>query len=223
MEKLQVHITVNSDLYLRNPDTTNLGRKIVSNSIILIDELGFEMFTFKKLGLLIGSPESSIYRYFENKNSLLIYLVSWYWSWVDYKIAFATTNIDSPKERLIRAIDVIVRPVEVDDSISYVDEKQLSEIIITESVKAYHTKDVDSQNEKGYFRNYKKVVQRVSDIVLEVNPKYKFPHMLISTVIEGMHQQRYFAVHLPSLTDVNRGEDSIATFYNQLIFSAIDG
>ena len=92
MKNLQVHIKVSKELYLRNPDTTELGHKIISNSIALIKELGFEMFTFKKLGDRIGSPESSIYRYFESKHTLLIYLVSWYWSWVDYKLVFAITN-----------------------------------------------------------------------------------------------------------------------------------
>lgn len=221
MKDLQVHIKVSQELFLRNPDSTELGRKIISNSIVLINELGFEQFTFKKLGEQIGSPESSVYRYFESKQSLLIYLVSWYWSWIDYKMVFAITNVDSPNERLKRAIAVLVEPVKIDHSFSYINEVLLSEIIITESVKAYHTKDVDDQNEKGYFKKYKQVVQRVSDIVLEVNPKFEYPHMLISTVIEGMHQQRYFADHLPSLTDVKKGTDAISIFYNQLVFSIL--
>ena len=152
MKDLQVHIKVSQELFLRNPDSTELGRKIISNSIVLINELGFEQFTFKKLGEQIGSPESSVYRYFESKQSLLIYLVSWYWSWIDYKMVFAITNVDSPNERLKRAIAVLVEPVKIDHSFSYINEVLLSEIIITESVKAYHTKDVDDQNEKGYFK-----------------------------------------------------------------------
>ncbi|MFT5777237.1 MAG: AcrR family transcriptional regulator, partial [Crocinitomicaceae bacterium] len=71
MEKLQVHINVSDELFVRNPDSTELGRKIITNSISLINELGFELFTFKKLGERIGSPESSIYRYFESKHTLL--------------------------------------------------------------------------------------------------------------------------------------------------------
>jgi len=222
MKNLQVNIKVSEELYSRNPDSTELGRKIITNSILMIKELGFESFTFKKLGARIGSPESSIYRYFESKHALLIYLVSWYWSWVDYKLVFATTNITSPNDRLQKAIDVLVQPVKVDHSISYVDEVLLSEIIITESVKAYHTKDVDDQNKKGCFSEYKRVVQRVSDVVLEVKPSYEFPHMLISTVIEGMHQQVYFAEHLPALTDVKKGKDVISEFYSHLVFSALN-
>ena len=93
MESIQIHIKVNPELYLKNPDSSELGRKIIHESIIMINELGFESFTFKKLGLKIESPESSIYRYFENKHTLLIYLVSWYWCWIEYLLFFTTANI----------------------------------------------------------------------------------------------------------------------------------
>jgi glycosyltransferase A (GT-A) superfamily protein (DUF2064 family) len=62
-------------------------------------------------------------------------------------------------------------------------------------------------------------VQNVSDIVLEIAPNFQYPHMLISTTIEGAHQQHYFAEHLPALTDVDKEEDSIYKFYKQLIFN----
>ena len=67
-------ITINEKLYVKDPETSELGRNILKNSILLIDEIGFEAFTFKKLGEKIQSNESSIYRYFENKNKLLVYL-----------------------------------------------------------------------------------------------------------------------------------------------------
>lgn len=222
MNGLQVSIQVNNNLYLRDPETSALGRKIVSESIILINELGFEAFTFKKLGERIGSPESSLYRYFESKQAILTYLVSWYWGWLDYKLAFAIANIEDPREQLRRAVSVLVDPVIEDHSISHINEVLLNQIIITESFKAYHTKDVDCQNEKGCFRKHKSVVQRVSDLVLKVNPDYSYPHILISTLIEGVHHQRYFAEHLPSLTDKDDKQDFIADFYLQLVFKAIE-
>lgn len=216
-----VNISVSENLYLRNPDFSDLGRRIVSNSIEMIHELGFEAFTFKKLGERIGSPESSIYRYFESKHALLTYLVSWYWSWVDYKLAFAIANITDPKEQLKRAINLLVEPVTEDVSISHVNEVLLNRIIIRDSFKTYHTKEVDDQNERGCYGKMKAVVRRVSALVIAVNPSYPFPHMLISTVIEGVHHQRYFAEHLPSLTDANKEGDPISEFYQQLVFNAI--
>ncbi len=222
MENLQIHIEVSSALYSKNPDSSELGRKIVSNSIEMINELGFESFTFKKLGVLINSPESSVYRYFKNKHALLVYLTAWYWSWTEYQLAFATSNITSPKERLLKSIDILTKPILIDNSFTYINEILLSEIVFSESIKTYHTKYVDEENKKGCFKPYKKVVQRVSDIVLEIVPDFKYPHMLISTVIEGAHQQKYFAEHLPALTDVKKGKDTITEFYTQLVFKVIE-
>jgi len=221
MQNLSIKINVDPELYLKNPDSSDLGQKIISNSILLIDELGFEAFTFKKLSIKINSPESSIYRYFENKHTLLIYLTSWYWSWIEYKILLATTNVEVTAEKLEKAIHVITKPVLVDQTISYINEVVLDRIIIAESVKAFHTKDVDKENKKGCFETYKYMVNRLAAMVLEVNPQYEYPRMLISTVVEGAHQQRYFSEHLPALTDTKKGEDNITTFYTQLVFNMI--
>lgn len=221
MEQLQIQISIDSSLYLRNPETTELGQKIVSTSIEMIDELGFESFTFKKLGARIGSNESSIYRYFESKHSLLVYLISWYWSWVEYKLVFSTTNVLDPNTRLRTSLKIITENVTEDTSISFVNEVILHRIIISESSKAYHTKDIDTENEKGYYKTYKRVVQRISEIVLEICPSYEYPHMLISTVIEGSHHQRYFSKHLPSLTNVCKGKNNIVDFYTELVFKAL--
>ena len=38
--------------------------------------------------------------------------------------------------------------------------------------------------------------------------------MLISTVIEGAHQQKYFAEHLPELTDVTKEKTPSLNFNN---------
>ncbi len=221
MENLHIHIAINPSLYTKNPESSDLGKKIVCKSIEMIDELGFEAFTFKKLGIAIGSNESSIYRYFESKHALLIYLINWYWSWIEYKLVFATTNVVSPNERLDNAIKLFTEQVEADNSFTFINEVLLNKIIISESAKAYHTKDVDKENEKGFYKTYKRVVQRVSNIVLEINPRFEFPHMLISTVIEGAHHQRYFSKHLPALTDVEEGKNNILRFYTDLVQKTI--
>lgn len=221
MKHLQIKIAVAKEHYIKNPESTSLGKSIVHNSIIMIDELGFESFTFKKLGVVIGSNESSVYRYFESKHSLLVYLISWYWGWIEYKLVFATMNVNDAETRLKNCISILTEDVSEDNSISYINEVLLHKIIIAESSKAYHTKDIDKENEKGYYKTYKRVVQRISEIVLEVNSKFEFPHMLISTVIEGSHHQRYFSKHLPALTDVEEGKNNIFRFYNDLVFKTI--
>lgn len=221
MEKLSIHITINPELYTKDPESSALGRTIVSKGIEMIDNLGFESFTFKKLGVAIGSNESSIYRYFSSKHALLVYLISWYWSWIEYKLVFATTNVNDPKVCLKEAIVLLTQDVTEDRSFSYINEVLLHQIIISESAKAYYTKDIDVENEKGYYKTYKRVVQRVSELVLAVNPTFEFPHMLISTVIEGAHHQRYFSKHLPTLTNIKKGENYIVRFYTELVQKTI--
>ncbi len=221
MENLNIQIEVNKELYCKKPDTSELGQKILSKSIELIDEIGFEAFTFKKLGAAINSPESSIYRYFKNKHMLLVYLTSWYWSWIEYEIVIATANIESPKERLLKSVGVLTKPIMENTLIPYINETLLSNIIISESIKSYHTKDVDEENKKGYFKTYKRVVKRVSDILIELKPEFQYPHMLISTVIEGAHHQKYFAEHLPALTDFNKENNAIEKFYTEMVLNFI--
>jgi len=84
---------LNDNLYLRDPQNINLGKRIIQYSIILIDEIGFEAFNFKKLAKRIKSTEASVYRYFENKHKLLVYLLCWYWEWMKFRIDFNTMNI----------------------------------------------------------------------------------------------------------------------------------
>ena len=56
--KIQLQISMNNKLYLKNPDESELGRKIISHSITMIKDKGFEEFTFKKLAKNIGSTEA---------------------------------------------------------------------------------------------------------------------------------------------------------------------
>ncbi len=215
-----VKFGINEKIYVKDPESSDLGRRIVEESISMIDEMGFERFTFKKLGAKIGSNESSVYRYFESKHALLVYLINWYWSWVEYKLVFATTNVTPAELKLTHAIKILTQEIE-DNTFSFINEVVLKKIIVSESSKAYHTKDIDDENEKGFYKIYKRVVQRVSDMVLEVNPSFEFPHMLVSTVIEGAHHQRYFSQHLPSLTDVSKGKNNIIRFYTDLVLKTI--
>ena len=68
----QFKVQINEGLFIRNPEDTELGRKILKHSVQMIHQLGFEDFTFKKLAEEIHSTEAGVYRYFENKHKLLI-------------------------------------------------------------------------------------------------------------------------------------------------------
>ena len=220
-----IHLQLNDNLYLRDPQETELGRKIVNSSIELIDEIGFEKFTFKKLASKIESTEASIYRYFENKHRVLVYLIAWYWNWVEYIIDYQTNNIDDPVDQLKIAIKIITERKMVDPYFPDVNEEALYKIVIAESDKTYLTKQVDEDNKEGLFWGYKSLCKKIADIVKQINPSYPYPHALISTVLQASHQQIFFSEHLPSLTELDfkskKYNDQNFDFLYKLITSAI--
>jgi AcrR family transcriptional regulator len=221
--KLQVQIKMNAALFLRDPEGSELGRKIVQHSIGLIHKNGFEAFTFKKLAEDIGTTEAGIYRYFENKHRLLIYIVAWYWSWLEYQITFETNNISDPAGRLKKVITLLATTGKGDARFSPDNENLLHQIVIYEGSKAYLTRHVGEDNKQQFFKPYKDLVAAISNIILECNPKYKFPRSLASTIIEMAHFQNFFMYNLPSLTDFGKTKEEadIITFLNDLVFKSI--
>ncbi|MDO8316737.1 MAG: TetR/AcrR family transcriptional regulator [Flavobacterium sp.] len=207
-------IQVNEKIYVKDPETSPLGKKIVEQSILLIDEIGFDNFTFKKLGEKIGSNESSIYRYFENKHKLLVYLSSWYWSWMEYKLVFATTNISDPTEKLKKAITIVTEKVTDDTNTEHINESILNKIIIAEFTKTVQTKEVDQENKEGFFLIYKRVINRIVGIVKEVNPEYPFAKSLVSTIVEGSLHQHFLTEHLKTITDCNESVSTTEFYLN---------
>lgn len=217
----QIKITIHNGLYLKDPDSSRLGNDIIRHSVELIHEIGFEKFSFKKLGEKTGSPESTIYRYFENKHKLLLYLTCWYWGWMEYRLVFSTVNIPLPEDKLKKAIEIVTETITENSGYNYINEILLDRIVVAEAAKTYLTKEVDDENREGYFAGYKRLVNRISQMVLDLNPEFEFPHMLISSVIEGAHLQKFFSDHLPSVTDVKNDAGKITRFYTEMVFSMI--
>lgn len=158
METTNIQIKIDQKVFTKDPTTSDLGKNIILHSIGLIDELGFEAFTFKKLAEKVECTEASIYRYFENKHKMLIYHLTWYWSWLEYRITLATANIKSPEERLIIVLHLLTSPLEQEPRVPQVDESALYRIVIAESQKVYLTKSVDEENKQGLFFSYKKLL-----------------------------------------------------------------
>jgi AcrR family transcriptional regulator len=215
-----ITITVNPKLFVKNPETSDLGKKIISQSIILINEIGFEDFTFKKLGEKIGSNESSIYRYFESKHKLLLYLCSWYWAWMEYRMLFSITNINDPMEKLKRAITIVTEKVDDDTKTLHINEAVLNQIIIAEFTKTLLTKEVDEENKEGFFLVYKSVINRLITIIEEVNPNYSFSKSLASSIVEGSLHQHFLKDHLKTITNCNEN-NSPTDFYIDLAYKTL--
>lgn len=202
------NVNIHSGLYLRDPKETILGRSILKNGIILIDELGFEHFTFKKLAFHINSTEASIYRYFENKHLFLVYLSNWYWEYMHVNIQLKLENIYSPSEKLDIAIEGILFSITKNNVIDFIDEDILHRIMVSQADKVYRIKEVTEENKNGFFLAYKKVVKSIGDIILENEPSFPYPRILASTLMEMPNQQLYYAKNLPSLTNIENNEEN---------------
>ncbi len=218
--KKSIKISINDKIYLKDPESSSLGKRIIEESIKLIDAIGFESFTFKKLGHAIGSNESSIYRYFENKHKLLLYLTSWYWGWLEYRLVFSTNSIPEPGAKLETAIEILTAATEADSDFSHIDEVILNRIVINENSKAYLTKEVDQENKDGYFVIYKRLIYRVADMIRAVSPGYPFGLSLASTLLEGGLHQHFLKDHFKSLTDCHESKGP-ADFFKHMVFNSI--
>jgi AcrR family transcriptional regulator len=215
---------LNERLYLRDPQHTELGRKIISQGIVLIDQLGFEQFTFRKLALQIDSTEASVYRYFENKHRLLHYLTAWYWSWLEFRIDRFTGNIEDPTQRLKACLRVVCEEKKYDPTFDFIEEEALHRIVVAEMDKTYLTKWVEDDNKAELFIGFKSLCRKISGIILSVKPGFPFACSLASTLLLATNQQLFFAEHLQALTDLRTGEDlhaSLDRFLEKLVFGAL--
>jgi len=211
-----IKIQVNENTFVKDPETSILGKKIIQESILLMNEIGFENFTFKKLGERIGSNESSIYRYFESKHKLLVYLSSWYWGWIEYRFVFETNNIANPLEKLRKGITIVTEKIEDDTTTEHINEALLNRIIITEFTKTIYNKEIEEENKQGFFLIYKRVITRLEEMILNFNPKYLFAKSLASSIVQGALHQHFLKEHLQTIT--NCDENNTPTdFYLDLV------
>ena len=171
---MDIKFDLNSSLFNKDPQESELGKMILEHSIIMLNEIGFESFTFRKLALKIGSAEKSIYRYFDNKHLLLLFLTSWYWEWVHYLININIKNIEDPSRKLEIAIDNLVKAISENPMNKYINENLLHKVVINEGGKAYHINTIDEENKAGMFLSYKKLVKVIADIISDVNPNFKY-------------------------------------------------
>ena len=219
----QLSFKVNEHIYLRDPESSELGKQIVKNAIDLIYELGFEHFTFKKLATKMSTTEASIYRYFENKHRLLLYILNWYWSYMEFLVDFTIQNIQDPKEKLIKIITLFTQSLP--ESLGQLDynKSYLNQIVLSESSKVYLIKEVKEINSFQVFKPYKDLCNKISEVMLTLNPTYAYSRSLSSTLIETAHSQQYFSKNLPRLTDISSEKDEkfVFNFLNQLVFSAL--
>ena len=214
-------ISVQESIYNKDPESSDLGKQIIEHSIKLINKIGFDAFTFKKLGVEIGSNESSVYRYFDNKHKLLIYLSSWYWAWLEYQLVIETHSISNPVEKLKKAIEITAKSVKEDSKHTHINEVILNRIIIEENSKSFLTKEVDKENQEGYFKVYKRLITRLKEMILQIDLNYEYATSLASTIIETALHQHFLNNHFPSITDCKKSTTP-AQFLTDLVFRTLN-
>lgn len=224
---LHMDVQVRERVFTKDPSSTELGHRIISTSIRLIDELGFERFTIGKLAQALGTAETSVYRYFANKHLLLVYLVDWYWAWREIKLAFDTANIADPRERLERGIRSVAGAITERGRHEYVDLQALYRIAVNESAKAWLTKEVKPGDKDGHFGSFVRLSHRLRDLITSAKPGHPQAHDLAALVLEGTGSLRFFHEQLPALFGSRPARkepspDRVPDLFVHLVFASID-
>lgn len=207
--------------YKKQPESSELGKRIVSEGLVFMQEIGFEAFTFKKLAERLQTTEASVYRYFENKHHLLLFYMSMYWLWLEYHLTFGLHNLPASKSKLNKAIEMITRPDQLHWPLQDLSFSHLLNLVVTEWGKIYFTSQIDKEDEAGLFTDYKRFCKRLSTLVAESHPDYPYPNTLISTAMNMLFVQRFYAHHLPSLTDLAQDDDRMTDFIKNLVNGAL--
>lgn len=219
-----LNFKLNEHLYLRDPESSEVGKAIVKNAIDLIYDIGFEQFTFKKLAQKIDSTEATIYRYFASKHKLLTYILSWYWYYLLFIAKMRLQEVNSADEKLRLVLNIITHNDTGASAVRDYDLNRLHGIVISESSKSYLVKDVDEINKDMIFSPLKSLCQYLAEIILALRPGFAYPKSLASTLLETAHDQQFFSEHLPKLTD-NKSKKQhkkyVLDYITLLAFSAI--
>ena len=213
-------IPVKPGIFIKDPLSSDLGKKILEESLSLIDELGMESFNFKRLSLQVNSTEAAIYRYFENKHKLLLYYIDWYWGWLEHNLVYGTANMESPKEKIKMAIKLLVEGPVFNENL-YLNISLLRKVVTEESNKAFMTKEEDNENSSGYFNQFYNFSERLIQIFNELNPNHPFPKAFVSTLIWSSVLNTYCSKHMPNLIeDKFKGQPKLEFYYN-LVFNSL--
>lgn len=213
---------IDKSLYIRYPEETALGKKMVSESIMMMDEEGYDAFTFKKLAARIDSTEASVYRYFRNKHQLLCYLVSWYWTWLEYFIQFRTNNISDSKRKLEMAITALLESDIDDPNIPHINEGVLHRVVVAESARVYMPRPSEISDYKGILLGYNVMCSRLMEFIKGIDPKYKYTRELVDTLLSISHN-RIFTMYQSSDRKAKRKDTpSLEVFLNHLVFTSLE-
>jgi len=214
----QVHIP--SRMAQHDPSHSRTGLKILNTAIQLIADEGYEAFHLSRLAEKAGTVESTVYRYFENKHKLLLYISGWYWAYLDFSIDYETREMKDPRQILSKAIEMMAGISLPKNSSLIGDPLIIHRIITMEFSKIYITQMAHDDNKEGYFVYFKTFVNKIGNLLADIMPGYKFPRSLAFLLVLGIYQQIHVAEKLPALSDYDHSEpldEYISHFIKDLI------
>lgn len=209
MAPFHQHVQLKPDpgLSLKDPSATEVGRALLAEGLALMNELGLEAFTFRKLADRIGSTEVTLYKYFPNKHRLLQYYYQLYWLWLRQVCGRIAERARGPREALEGVVEAIcgVWPKQLPPL--QLDPHALRRLVIEEGMKSYLHKNVDDDNARRLFLPYKELSAFVAERLVACRADVPWPRSFATTVIEMAHSLPFAMEHLPSLTELSSRRD----------------
>ena len=193
-------------LVLRDP-ASPMGSRILSEGLVLMNGIGLEAFTFKKLAEQIGCTEVTVYHYFANKQRLLQYYFQVYWLWLATHCQQEGKGLKDPIERLRGDIKAICGMWPADARATQFDPHDLRRLVINEGSKSFMHKNVDSDNELKLFKPYKDLCAHIAVEVKAGSPRMKHARSFATTLVEMAHSLEFAMEHLPALTELSERKD----------------
>lgn len=202
-----IQLRPDPELYLKDPESSRLGKEILAQGMLLMNELGLEAFTFKKLATRIGCTEVSLYKYFPNKQRMLQYYFQLYWLWLRQLCGgFAERSVD-PRRTLEQVVEALcgVWPKELPPC--PLDPSGLRMLQIAEGMKSYLHKNVDADNARLLFMPYKALAGFIADCLVACREDVPMPRSFATTIIEMANSLPFAMEHLPALTELSSRKD----------------
>jgi len=201
------HLLPDRSLHLRDPSASAVGARILAEGLVLMNDLGLETFTFKKLADRAGCTEVTVYNYFPNKHRLLQYYFQLYWLWLDTHCQQEGRLLKDPMERVRGDIRALCGLWPKNVLAAQLDPFTLRALVIVEGSKSFLHRNVDEDNKLKLFKPYKDLCAHIASELKACDKACKQPRSFATTLIEMAHSLEFAMHHMPALTELSGKRD----------------
>jgi AcrR family transcriptional regulator len=213
---LHLNLDLPSCLYLKNPESSDLGKRILIEAASFIGSNGIDEFNFLKLAKKVGCTEATVYRYFHNKQQLVQYLLNIYWGSICVEIEYSTRQIKSARKKLKTAIEILSSP----HPENFTDNKLAAavvSVVMSEGVRIHLRPQLDDEIKAGNFKYYSTLLDQFESLISESMPNYPFSRSLASTLIDTAMLQMLYISRYNNFTDKECIENGSLGYLKSLI------